>query len=310
MGQSYLRVTHLSEVTEQRPTYVAIGSFDGVHLGHQAIIRKLVAEARQQGVRTAVLTFFPHPKRVVLNLKGRHYLSTLDDRVAVLGGLGVDLVITHPFNETVRNTRATDFVEQLCQHLDMRQLWGGDFSLGYKREGTAPFLQALGKQKGYIVQQVSEMTTWEDKLISSTRVRELLANGNVSDVTHCLGRPYQIRGKVVLGDQRGRTIGFPTANLDVWNEQILPAHGVYATIAWIGEKQFKAATNIGLRPTVDGLNLRVEAHLLDFSSDIYGEEICLQFIKHIRAEQKFASLVELTSQIQNDVDAVSRQLDV
>lgn len=309
MSQAYLRVTHLSEIKERRPTFLAIGSFDGVHLGHQAVIRSLVAKAKESGARAAVLTFFPHPKRVVLNLKGRHYLSTLDARVAALGSLGVDLIITHPFNEAVRNTRAANFMAQLCHHLDLRQLWGGDFALGYKREGTIDYLRALGKEKGYSVQLVSEMVKWQHELVSSTRIRTLLSQGNVADVASCLGRPYQLRGKIVLGDQRGRTIGFPTANLDVWNEQILPAYGVYATDAWVEGRRFKAATNIGMRPTVDGLSLRVEAHLLNFTGDLYGKEMCLQFRQHIRAERKFVNLQALVEQIKKDVSVVAQQLE-
>ncbi|MEM7116368.1 MAG: bifunctional riboflavin kinase/FAD synthetase [Chloroflexota bacterium] len=309
MSQSFLRVTHLSEVTERRPTFLAIGSFDGVHLGHQSVIRSLVEKAKKAGARAAVLTFFPHPKRVVLNLKGRHYLSTLDDRVAALGALGVDLVITHPFNETVRNTKAAAFMEQLCYHLDLRELWGGDFALGYKREGTINYLQALGKEKGYTVQLVSEMVSWQGELVSSTRVRALLNEGNVAAVASCLGRPYQLRGQIVLGDQRGRTIGFPTANLAAWDEQVLPTHGVYATYAWVGNQRYKAATNIGKRPTVDGLSLRIEAHLLNFAGDLYGEELCLQFVEHIRPEQKFAGLDQLVKQIQQDVNAVETILE-
>ena len=309
MSQSFLRVTHLSEVTEQRPTFLAIGSFDGVHLGHQAVIRSFVKKAKKAGARSAVLTFYPHPKRVVLNLKGRHYLSTLDDRVAALGTLGVDLIITHPFNETVRNTRAAAFMEQICHHLNLCELWGGDFALGYKREGTIDYLQTLGEQKGYTVQLVSKMVTWQNELVSSTRVRALLDEGNVAAVTSCLGRPYQLRGKVILGDQRGRAIGFPTANLATWNEQVLPAYGVYATYAWINNQRYKAATNIGTRPTVDGLNLRIEAHLLDFTGDLYGKELCLQFVEYIRPERKFASLDQLVSQIRHDVDTVKAILE-
>lgn len=154
---SYLHVTTLADVPNRHPTYVAIGSFDGVHRGHQAVIGSLVERAKADGVRTAVLTFFPHPKRVVLGLDGQHYLNTLNERVALIGNLGVDLIITHPFNETVRHTRAAEFVAQLCHYLDMRQLWGGNFALGYQREGTVDYLRLLGGEKGYSVELVAEM---------------------------------------------------------------------------------------------------------------------------------------------------------
>lgn len=308
MTQSFVHVHHLAEVGERRPTFVTIGSFDGVHRGHQAVIRSLVETARTQGVRSAVLTFFPHPKRVVLGLEGRYYITTLEDRVALLGELGVDLVITHPFNEQVRHTRAADFVEQLCQSLDMRQLWGGDFALGYQREGDVPFLRRLGEEKGYTVELVQAMVTWNDTLVSSSRIRHSLNEGDVVDANGCLGRPFHVRGRVIMGAQRGRTIGFPTANLHVWDEQLLPANGVYATYAWVGGQRYVAATNVGIRPTVDGHSFVVEPHLLDFSGDLYGQEIRLEFISRIRPEMKFAGLDALKVQIQADVEAVRRQL--
>jgi riboflavin kinase/FMN adenylyltransferase len=308
MNTSFIQVNHLSEVTNHVPTFVAIGSFDGVHLGHQAVVKSMVGAAREVGWRTAVLTFFPHPQRVIQNLTGPYYISTLADRVAWLGKLGVDVVVTHPFNEEVRHTRATDFVEQLCQTLDMRQLWGGNFALGYKREGDVPFLRALGQEKGYTVELVEEMVSWQGEKVSSSRIRRHLQAGEIEAANGCLGRPYRLCGIVSKGDQRGRTIGFPTTNLRYWDEQLIPANGVYATIAQVGEQRFTAATNVGVRPTVDGSRLTVEAHLLDFDGDLYGQELCLEFRSRIRPEKKFNSLDELKAQIQADVEQVRLEI--
>ncbi|MCB9433036.1 MAG: bifunctional riboflavin kinase/FAD synthetase [Ardenticatenaceae bacterium] len=310
MAQTYFRVTNLADVTGQQPTYLAIGSFDGVHRGHQAVIRSLVQQARGDGARAAVLTFFPHPKRVVLELNGQHYLNTLDERVALIGRLGVDLIITHPFNETVRLTRATDFIEQLCLHLNMRQLWGGNFALGYQREGTVDYLQQLGQEKGYTVELVANMVEWEGKPVSSTRIRHFLEAGDVAAAAACLGYRYRLCGQVVRGNQLGHTIGFPTANLSVWDEQLLPAHGVYAAYAWLGEQRLETAVNIGLRPTVGGQHVRIEAHLLDFSGDLYDKELCLTFVQRIRSEMKFPSLQALQAQIQQDVETARSILAV
>jgi len=304
---SYIRVNHLSEVDGREPTYVAIGSFDGVHLGHQEVLRKMVARASQERARSAVLTFFPHPKRVLLGLEGRYYLSTLPERVALLGELGIDLIITSPFNEEVRRTRAADFVDQLCRYLNMRQLWGGDFALGYKREGDIPFLRRLGQEKMYTVELTSAMVAWNGELVSSSRIRDRLETGDVESVPGLMGRHYAVSGEVIKGDRRGHRIGFPTANLDEWEEQMLPANGVYACHAWIGDHCYRAATNVGFRPTVDGQGVTVATHLLDFDGDLYGQELRVEFLHRIRSEKKLPGLEALKAQISRDVQAV-RQL--
>ncbi len=308
MTQKIVHVNTLAELVDRRPTYLALGSFDGVHRGHQAILRKMAGAANASGVRSAVLTFYPHPKRLLQNLQGRHYINTLQDRLALLLDQGVDLAIAHPFNEELRNTRAADFVDQLCESLDMRQIWGGNFAFGYQREGTVNFLRLLSPQKGFTVQLVESMVRWDGELVSSSRIRQSLSKGALSDVNGCLGRPYSLSGDVIKGDQRGRTIGFPTANLALWDELFLPANGVYATYAWLAGQRYKAATNVGVRPTVDGRQRQVEAHLLDFDGDLYGKNIRLQFIAHIRPEKKFSGLDALKAQIDADVLDVDRRL--
>lgn len=308
MTHSFVRVTHLSEVDHKRPTYVAIGSFDGVHRGHQALLRAMVERARSDGVRTAALTFFPHPRRVLQTLPPRFYLTTLEDRVRLLADEGIDLIITHPFDDEVRQIRAANFVDQLLAALDMKQLWGGNFALGYQREGNIPFLRRQGEEKGFTVETIDALVTWNGTPVSSRRIRAALEAGDMDEVNGCLGRRYSVRGHVVKGDQRGRTIGFPTANLSLWDELLLPGNGVYATYAWVEGRRLAAATNVGVRPTVDGLTLTVEAHLLDFDADIYGEEVRLEFVGRIRPEMKFAGLDALKAQILADVETVRHDL--
>ena len=308
MTQKILRVNSLADDIDFKPTYLALGSFDGVHRGHQSVIEEMVNAAHKAGVRSAVLTFFPHPKRVIQGLHDRYYINTLQDRESLLAGLGVDLVLTHPFNEQVRHIRAADFVSQLCDQLDMRQIWGGNFAFGYKREGDISFLRRSGSEKGFSIHLVEAMVQWNGELVSSSRIRKGLSEGDLRDVNGCLGRSYSLSGIVVKGDQRGRTIGFPTANLAVWEELLLPANGVYATYTRLGDKRFLAATNIGVRPTIDGGNRVVEAHLLDFDGDLYGQEITLEFITYLRAEKKFSGLDELKGQIRIDVAEVRKQL--
>jgi len=308
MTQSFIRVTHLSEVDHKRPTYVAIGSFDGVHLGHQALLRAMVARARQDGARAAALTFFPHPRRVLQTLPPRFYLTTLDDRVRLLAEQGIDLIITHPFDDEVRQIRAADFVDQLLAALDTRQLWGVNIALGYKREGDVPFLRRQGVEKGFTVETISDMVAWGGAPVSSRRIREALEAGDMATVNGCLGRLHSVRGPVVKGDQRGRTIGFPTANLALWEELLLPGYGVYATYATVRGRRYAAATNVGVRPTVNGGGVTIEAHLLDFDEDIYGEEVRLEFVRRIRPEMKFAGLEALKGQILADVEEVRSDL--
>ena len=303
----FTQINYLSEAAqagERRPTYVAIGSFDGVHKGHQLLLDKMVQAAKRDGARTAVLTFFPHPKRVIQQLEGRYYLTTIAERVEQIKAAGVDILVVRAFDEQVRNTRAADYITRLQEHLDMRQLWGGDFALGYQREGDVPFLRELGQRMGFTVELVDEMVALNGRFVSSSRVRQSLADGDVADVAACLERPYSLRGIIVEGKKLGRTINFPTANMDIWDEQLMPCHGVYATYAYLGDRKFKAATNVGMRPTVNGKTVTVEAHLLDFDEDIYGEEMRLEFIDRVRSEMKFDGLEALKAQIQADVRTI------
>jgi riboflavin kinase / FMN adenylyltransferase len=301
MSHSFSHVTNLDEVRPERPTFLAIGAFDGVHKGHQHLLQSLAAAARRAGARAAALTFFPHPAVVIQGRQGRYYLTTPEERVRLLAAQGLDLVLTLPFDEQVRQTRAADFVAMLRRRLDMRQLWGGNFALGYRREGDVPFLRRLGQEQGFTVEVVEAMATWNGDVVSSSRVRHSLGAGDMDDVTGCLGRPYRLSGAVVQGSRRGHTIGIPTANLDVWAEQLLPAHGVYATHAWVGDRRLPAATNVGLRPTVDGSGLTIEAHLIDFDGDLYHQTVHLDFVARIREERKFAGLDALLAQIQRDI---------
>lgn len=304
----FQRVDDLTKVEDRKPTLLAIGVFDGVHLGHQDLLQAMSAEAQREGARAAVLTFFPHPLEVIQGITGRIYLTTLERRVRLLAAQGIELVIVHPFDEEVRKTRAADFVDRLCHHLQLQQLWGGSFSLGYQREGDAAFLRRLGQERGFTVNEISNLVSWEGEPVSSSRIRRALADGDISTVNGCLNRRFAVSGEVVRGDQRGRTIGFPTANLAAWERQLLPANGVYAARAWLDRETFAAAVNVGVRPTVSDPKLVVEAHLLDFDRDIYGQELKLEFVSRIRDERKFPGLDALKAQIKTDVEQVRKLL--
>ena len=308
MVDSFRLVNDLAEIRERVPTFLAIGVFDGVHRGHQHLLGEMVAAARTVGARPTVMTFFPHPKEVILDLEGRLYLTTLERRTKLLAAQGIELVIVHPFDETVRQTRARTFIERVCRRMELREIWGGGFSLGYRREGDADFLRALGEKKGFHVRVMDDLVKWQGERVSSSRIRRALAEGEMAEVNGCLGRPFRVSGTVTMGDQRGRELGFPTANLAVWEKQLLPANGVYAAYATLGGKEYRAATNVGIRPTVNDRQLLVEAHLFDFQREIYGETLALDFVQRVRDERKFPDLEALTTQIRLDVATVQELL--
>jgi riboflavin kinase/FMN adenylyltransferase len=293
---------NLADADLQQPSMVTIGVFDGVHRGHQHLIKQVVHEAHAAGRLAVVLTFFPHPDIVLRGLKGRYYLTTPEQRAAELVNLGVDYVVTHPFNDTIRHIRAADFVDQLIKHLKLEVLWvGRDFAMGYQREGNVEFLEVQGAQKGFHVQAL-ELVGNDGETISSTAIRQALLDADLDKANAWLGRAYELVGEVVHGEKRGRQIGYPTANIDVWEEQVIPANGVYAGWAMLGSERFMAMTNVGVRPHFDGQNVTVEAYLLDFDRGIYGQQLALTFEKYLRPEAKFNSLQELIDQIGADVE--------
>lgn len=295
-------ILNLSDASLNQPSIVTIGVFDGVHRGHQYLIKRLVEEAQASGRLAVVLTFFPHPDIVLRGLQGRYYLTTAEQKANLLMELGVDYVVTHPFNDEVRHIRAADFVDQLIKHLKLSSLWvGSDFAMGYKREGNVPFLKTQGAEKDFTVHEI-DLIAAEGLTISSTAIREAIQSGEVEQAREWLGRGYSVNGEVVHGEKRGRQIGFPTANTAVWSEQVIPANGIYASWVRLGEERFMAATNVGVRPHFDGTTVTVEPYILDFDRDIYGEQLEVSFETRLRAEAKFNSLQDLIDQIGRDVD--------
>lgn len=296
----------LATVQLEQPSVVTIGVFDGMHRGHQHLIRRLVTSARDSGRLAVVLTFFPHPDVVLRGLTGRYYLTTPQQRAELMGALGVDQVITLPFNDAFRQIRAAAFVDMMREHLKLESLWvGADFALGYKREGNIAFLRAQGAEKGFALEVIDLVGEDGTATFSSTAIRDALVVGEVETARRLLGRSYSVSGEVVHGDHRGRTIGFPTANIAVWSEQLLPANGIYVGWATVGGERHMTAINVGLRPTFAGQDVRVEAYLLDFDRDVYGETMEITFERHLRPEKKFNDLPALIDQIRDDV-AVAR----
>jgi riboflavin kinase/FMN adenylyltransferase len=284
-------------------SWLSIGVFDGVHRGHQEIVRRLTSGAHAAGIPAVVVTFWPHPATVLGGSKVR-CLSTPDERAALLSDLGVDVVVTHHFDSATANTSAQDFVARLHERLGFRRLLiGYDFALGKGRQGDSARLTEIGRSLHYEVEIVPALSD-ESGVISSTEIRKLIATGEVAAAAGLLGRPYSLHGPVVPGDRRGRGLGYPTANIDYPAEKILPSNGIYACWAWVGAERYAAAVNIGVRPQFhsDARTPLVEAHILDLDRQLYGEDLRLEFVLRLRAEARFPSVADLVQQIQRDVE--------
>jgi riboflavin kinase/FMN adenylyltransferase len=288
--------------------WLTIGSFDGVHIGHRKIIDNLIAGAHAVGAPAIVLTFYPHPALVLRGPQESFYLTTPEEKAALLGEAGIDIVVTFPFNRDVAAYTADHFMQTLHKHLDLNQLWVGyDFALGSHREGDVAKLREIGAKIGYTVKEINPFEI-NNTIVSSTRIRALIENSEVLAAAEFLGRPYQLTGLVERGDMRGRTIGIPTANLAVSKERVVPGAGVYACWVDIGDKRYQAVTNVGMRPTFEVAPVapRVESHILDFDEDIYGKVISVHFLHHLRPEMKFSGVDALVAQIQLDITATRK----
>ena len=292
----------LEEVTLQN-SWLTIGVFDGVHRGHQEILAKLTAGAHQNSAPAVVLTFWPHPGVVLGKRQHLKCLTTPDERAELLGGLGVDVVVTQPFTLDFANQTAFDFMRLASGHLGLRSLWiGYDFALGRNREGNFDRLTEIGEELGYSVQAIGPIKNGTD-VLSSSLIRQRIRAGEVAHAAENLGRYYTVSGLVVHGDGRGRKINIPTANIDYPKDKVIPAFGVYATWAWISGQRYPAATNIGINPTFtpDKETPNVEAHILDFDRDLYGQEVKLEFVTRLRDEMKFDGVEALLKQIHADI---------
>jgi riboflavin kinase/FMN adenylyltransferase len=302
--------TDLPQLPPGVSTALTIGNFDGIHRGHQALLVELEQFAEAQGMQSAILTFDPHPLSVLRPEQPLQLLTTPRERLHLAAPLGIDLGIVHPFSRAVATQEPAEFMAQLVKALHVAALVvGPDFALGRNRSGNLDVLAALGRQLGYTI-QIIEPVDWEDQPVRSSAIRTLLTEGNVAAAATLLGRPYHATGVVVHGDQRGRQIGIPTANLRVDADKLWPADGVYATRTYVhgrpGVCRFNSVTNLGMRPTVGGTEHRFETHLLDFpeagaSDDLYGQTLTVEFVARLRGEQKFNNFAELVAQIHADI---------
>ncbi len=298
---------HVDSLNELKleSAWVTIGVFDGVHRGHQALLRSFTQAAHAQGQPAVVVTFWPHPANVLRPGSAPAYLTNPAEKANQMAALGVDVVLSHPFDASVAALPAAAFLAQLRAALGLHTLWvGHDFALGRNREGDIPALQRLGGEMGFDLHVFAPVLEASER-ISSSRIRALLQAGQIQEANHLLGYPYRVSGLVVEGARRGRTIGIPTANLSPAQGKLVPQNGVYACQAETGSKTVAAVTNIGVRPTFDGASnaVFIEAHLLDFTGNLYGSELALTFVQRLRPEQRFAGVDALVAQIQQDIAA-------
>ena len=293
----------LQRVSPGRASAVTVGVFDGVHRGHQHLVAVLLEQARREQLAAVAVTFNPHPRTVIQPGTVVTYLTSLEERVELLQGLGLDAVAVVPFSSETAQLSAADFCRLLTEELEMKLLVvGTDFGLGRNREGTPDALRPLGREMGFRV-EVAPLLAEDGEKVGSSSVRLALAEGDVRRVARLLGRPFSLRGPVVGGDGRGRDLGFPTANIGLGLDRALPAYGIYVTRAYVRENSHQSCTSIGVRPTFDGgRNATVETYIIDFDEDIYGQEIRIDLLERLRAEIRFDEVGALIAQMHRDIE--------
>ena len=295
-------ITDITTFSTQQPTVLTIGTFDGVHLGHQKIIERVVTTARQEGLLATIFTFFPHPRMVVQHDKSLKLIHTLEEKKQLLQQLGVDLLVVQPFNEAFAQLTAEEFVSTiLVQHLNVKKvIIGYDHRFGRNRTANINDMRLFGEKYGFAVEEISVQEV-DEVSVSSTKIREALNKGDVTTAEHYLGTPYSLTGTVVHGLKLGRTLGYPTANIQVTEDyKLIPKDGVYAVYSYIGERKVYGMMSIGKNPTIEGKGASIEVYFFDFNGDLYDRELTIYFLKYLREERKFSSVALLKKQLQDD----------
>ena len=295
-------VNSISNFSSSENTFVTIGTFDGVHFGHQTIIKKLVSDAKKAGSKSVLLTFFPHPRMVLQKDASIELINTIDERAVLLEKTGLDYLIIHPFSKEFSRLTALDFVRDiLVNQLNTSKLIiGYDHHFGKNREGNIEQLREYSYLFDFSVEEILAQDI-DNVSVSSTKIRRALASGNLKTANNYLGYNFMLNGTVVNGKKLGGTIGFPTANLDVKEVyKLIPKTGVYVVKSRIGEKEIFGMMNIGNRPTVDGNHQTIEVHFFDFNRDIYHQNITIELLYFLRDEQKFESIGALINQLKKD----------
>jgi riboflavin kinase/FMN adenylyltransferase len=300
----------LAKFKAKKDMLLTIGVFDGVHLGHRHLIAKLTELARKQKLASGVITFSQNPKGVLSPQSQLPFLTDIERRIELIKDVGIDEVIPLTFTPELAALSPREFLELLKKHLRMKGLViGPDFALGKNREGNTNVLRNLSEEMGFSLTVVPPLTT-DGEVVSSTAIRQALAEGDMKRAQKLMGRPFRLHGRVARGDKRGAELGFPTANLEIGAEQALPADGVYTSRAFIDARAYPAMTNIGFQPTFGGDKRLVEVYLMDYRGDLYGRELAVEIIERLRGEIKFDSPEELKKQIAEDVKRGKATLEI
>lgn len=295
---------YLNDMVPQKNTVVTVGTFDGVHEGHRALMETVVSKAKERGARSVVVTFDPHPRTIISSKNNSiKLLTSLQERAEVLETLGVDILCVIPFTRDFSLLSSEEFVrDEIAEKIGISEfVIGYDHHFGKDRSGTIDTLEELGPEMGFDVYVVSKREMGEIT-ISSTKIRNALQEeGDVETAAKLLGRPYMLNGVVIHGDERGRKIGFPTANLRQEHpDKAIPKNGIYAVTVRVDGRWYKGMMNIGIRPTFDGVSKSLEVNIFDFDQQIYGKTIQVRFLKRLRDEQKFDGMEKLIAQLKRD----------
>jgi riboflavin kinase/FMN adenylyltransferase len=292
------------------PSHATIGSFDGIHRGHQALLKPLIAGARAAGAASVLVTFEPHPRCLIDPDHCPPLLTTLEEKTWLLDQLGLDHVVVIPFTPRIAALSAATFMERLLRGIELRRIVVGEnHRFGHGRRGDPALLRRLGARHGFTVEIAPTMLRGGE-LISSSRIRRLVLLGQVRAAAQLLGRDYVIRSTVEHGAKRGRQLGFPTANLLIARNKLLPANGIYAARADLEDVTYAGALSVGFRPTFGGSTVTVEVFILDFDADIYGRLLTVWFVQRLRGERRFATVPALQKQMARDVERARRILAV
>jgi riboflavin kinase/FMN adenylyltransferase len=297
----------LDEINNIKETVVALGNFDGVHKGHQELIRRTVKSARMAGLKSAVFTFTNHPKNVLAGKPVIKNILYIEDKAEIIKSLGVDYLFSLEFNEIIQHLSAGEFIQKLLTGaFKMREAYCGfNYRFGYKAEGTPETLIHAGMKEGFGI-HVLEPFKIDGNLVSSSFIRKLIADGRVGECKKYMGRNYCVGGEVVVGNKIGRTIGFPTSNILIDEAMVTPAHGVYVTYCNYNGICYQGITNVGVKPTIGDNKKNIETHIFNFSKELYGKQIRVEFLERIRPEIKFNSVTALAQQIEKDCREAQR----
>lgn len=297
-----MRVFKKANTYDKKPSVVTIGTFDGVHIGHKAILKRLIATAKKENLESVLLTFYPHPRNIVQSAGNLKLINTIEEKQKLLQKAGLDSLVIHPFTKEFSRLSAEEYVERiLVNQLNAKKIIiGYDHRFGKNRTADIEDLKAFGKEMGFEVEEISAQEQ-NEVAVSSTKIRQALEDGNIKTANTYLGYPYFMTGTVQKGKKIGRQLNYPTANLHIDESiKLIPKIGVYITQTQINGQKYYGITSIGTNPTVGGETKTIETHVLDFKGDLYDKTLVLEFIKFIRDEEKFDSLDSLKEAIEAD----------